>query len=157
MQIFSREIMNYIDNRFQLYYRTQNKKMSLADANMLINYVSGPAPIPHELRASDFAQPRVIGGGKTRPSKSQIDLIIDKAEKKAELDSKWASVFDELILRCKDDSDAVRIIELTFKERLYDNDICEILSISRTTFYEYRAAILSRAGILAVQSGILKF
>lgn len=157
MQLFSREIMDYIDRRFQAHYCKRTSQMSIAEANMLIDYVSGPVPIPHGLRASDYTKPRVSGGGKTRPTRAQVDLLFNKVEKQYDLDSAWDGVFENLITRCENEPDAKKIIEYTYEERLYDSDICEKMNISRTTYYEYRSTILSRAGLLAVQAGILKF
>jgi hypothetical protein len=124
---------------------------------MLIDYVSGPVPMPHGLKASDISRPRVLGGGNTRPTKVQIDSLLERANEKSEVTSAWDGVFEELIVRYKSEAFMVKIIELSFNDRLFDVDICEQMNISRTTYYEYRANILSRAGILAVQAGILKF
>ena len=87
-----------------------------------------------------------------RPTEKRVEAIVRKYEDT----SVWDKVFDDLIWQCKDESDAVKIIHMVFRDGKHECEICKELSISRPTFYSYRMAILSRAAVLAISAEIIK-
>ncbi|NLO46763.1 MAG: DUF1492 domain-containing protein [Clostridiales bacterium] len=156
MQVFPREVTGRIANQFYAYYeRKTRKRMTLRDAALLIDFVAGPAPGQGSGRLSDITAPRVSGGGRVRPGEVRIERMLRKYMCQAENDDAWDQVFDDLIGRYNEEPDMRRFIQLTFRDRLSDLDICEKLHIGRTTFYKYRLSVLSQAGILAVQKSLL--
>lgn len=154
MQVFERKTTDYIAQQLGAYFmrKKDRPKMSLRDARALIDFVSGPAPIPNDSVTTDLAKPRVSGGGAVRPTEQRIERLLQKYA----TDEKWDGVFDELIRKCRREPDAVKIIHYAFRDRRKESDICEKMSISRQTFYNYRGAILNRAAVIATAAGMLE-
>ena len=154
MRVISREASNYISAQFYLYFRRRerNKKMSYADALALIEYIGGPSPMPHDIGSMDYAQVRVQGGGRRRPSDGEIIGILERAEDQ----HKWDEVFDEVMRWVAKDQTAEQLILLHFKDGGRWSDVAEKLYLSEKTVYNYRETVITRAAILAYGAGILQ-
>lgn len=157
MTIFPKETLDYIDTRLQAYFSPHRHAMTYKDARTLIDYAGSPAPEPHSIGAMDYSTPRVAGGGRTRPTSVEVDMLLDRLEADRGDSDAWGDVCAELMRRCEAEPDAERIIRLAYGERRYEDDICQEMDISQATYYNYRAVILGRAAVLAVQDGLLKY
>lgn len=152
MQVFPRETTDYISEQFLLYFR--RKKMSIREAKAIIDYVQGsPTPLPSESGAVDYSRTRVQGGHDKRPSAEYIGRIVEKLEHRA----RWDEVFEELLIRCEQEPEAERIIDLFFNKRLKENEICNELHIDRATYYDYKNVLLCRAAVLAIVEGLIEY
>ena len=155
MQAFSRETTDYIADRYFEYFRNKKsrKKLTVHEARKLIDYVSGPVPSSGGLDAIDYTRVRTSGGGRRRPTKTEVDQIFAGMEEQ----TLWDAVFDELWRRCSGDPDTENTIVYTFRDCLSEDEICDRMNICRATYFRRRVTVLSRAGILAVQEGILDY
>lgn len=155
MQVFSREITDYIAHEFCNYFQrktNKTKRMSVKEAKALIDYAGTPSPSPSTRSGIDYSKPRVSGGGIKKPSEDKIALILQKIDEQ----TLWDEVFDELIEKVKKEPDAKRFILLMFREKLKEEDICDKMIITRATYYRYRSIILSKAAVIAVKKDLIK-
>jgi len=151
MQVFPRETTDNIAEQLGEYFkRKEKKKMTFEDAKALIDFVSGPAPMPSDSIVPDVKKPHVSGGGVTRPTEHQIETIVSRYEDAA----LWDRVVDDLIKQCDREPVAIKIIHMAFRDGEKECEICEKLHISRQTFYNYRLTILVRGAILAHLQGL---
>ena len=150
-EAFSKETTEDIALQFYLYFERKRvqQQLSLRDAETLIDFVSGPVPHPRKVGAVDLTQPQVSGGGKVRPTDTDVDRILGV--------NPWDAVFEEVIQRQEDPSLKLDLIYLAFREQKKEPDICEELHIDRSTYYRHRKTVLLLAGMLAVKNGILEF
>lgn len=159
MQVFSREITDYIAHEFCNYFQrktNKTKRMSVKEAKALIDYAGTPSPSPSTRSGIDYSKPRVSGGGVKKPSEGRITLILQKIDNQ----TLWDEVFDELIEKVKDDTLSTRLIYLSFKERKREEDILVELGddeneLGRTTYYTRRLTILNKAAVIAVSKGLI--
>ena len=129
--------------------------MTYKDARTLIDYAGSPAPQPHDIGAMEYDKPRVAGGGRTRPTSVEVDMLLKTLDDEAEDIREWSVLFEELIRRCEAEPEAEQVIKLAYEERRYEEDICKEMGIGKTTYYEYRSTILKRAAVLAVRDGLI--
>ena len=91
-----------------------------------------------------------------RPTDSMIDTIMRKyIDDTADNVDLWDAVFDEILDKYRDDDLVKRFIYMLFRDGLGEPCILEELHIGRTTYYDYRIAVLTQAGIIAVQQGLI--
>lgn len=157
MQALPRETTDYIAEKFREYFEAKAAgRLTLKDARKVVDYlsISGPASEPVGAGAHDTTKPHVKGGGRTRPTQEQIERILDK-KSMFEPDDLWNEVFDEVLrmYNAENNIKAKRFIGLCFKKQLKREDVCKKMHISEKTFNNYRIAILTAAGICAVQKG----
>ena len=129
--------------------------MSVRDARMLVDFVAGSAPSPAMTGAYDYARPRVQGGGPRRPTSGAVRIMLGKYMEENERAASWDEVFEELIKKHAEDPEVTRFIKLVFRDGLGEIGTCDEMHISRATYYKNRLAILSQAGLLAVQKELL--
>jgi len=155
MQVFSRQTTDYIAEQFYLYFnRIKNKSqcMTIRDARDIVDYVS-PSLRPTGSSSMDYSSPRVDGGGPKRPSEDHICRIVERLEDIPP----WDDTFKTLLQKCEWEPDAEKIIYLTFRDCMGEVDICEALSISRATYFNYRSTILQRGAVIAYSKKIIDF
>jgi len=157
---FPRETIDEIAREFREYFeRRRRQQLTPLEASMMIDYVNGPSPAMTGDSAMDYSRVRVTGGsGYPRPSDEQIEAIYTKYEREEEpnvLDIAWDAVFDELLASIQRYSGTINLINMTFRDGLRYNTICEELNIGQTTFYRHRRTILEQAGMIAHRKGLL--
>lgn len=154
MQVFSRQMTNYVAEQFYLYFKRQNGKTPLTprEARDIINYVSPSLP-PTSVGSMDYSSPRVDGGGIKRPSDERIARIIERIEDEDD----WDDVFRETLDRCAAEQKAEKVALLTFKDRKDAGRICAELKIGRQTYYDYRSSIVCIASVIAISKNILNY
>ena len=165
MQAFPQKTTDYIAEQFKAYFiRKEHSGYTLREARTLIDYASGPVPSPQGSTAIDLTKPIITGGGKVRPSKMDVDRIVDRHAIDID-DALWNAVFDELIQSLKDgmlegfkdkeNAKALRLIKLAFKYCKKREEICDLMHMKSTkTYNNYRLAILATAGIFAIKKGL---
>jgi len=154
MQVFDTATKKTIENKFYAYFSKKRTrvKISLKDAEKLVDYASWPAPRIGTMSAMDVSQGRVSGGGRRKPSRDEVDAIFSRCTAQDE----WDELFDDLMDRTEDDQITQTII-LVFCECLPEETVCEMMHVSHTAYTERKSAILCKAGILAVQKGLLEY
>jgi hypothetical protein len=154
MSAFPQETTACIARKFYGYFwRKAQQRLTYREARVLIDNVSGPVPPPSSVSAIDYSRPRVSGGGRPRPTDSEVESIFRRHEEEP---SAWDDVFDELLRRHETDRETRRLIFMTFRDKCGDGAICEEMHISRSAYYDKRRSILERAGVIAVELGLLK-
>ena len=154
---FTRNQLDYIDRQLAQYFLPHSKAHSISyrDAKKMIDYVSSPVSIPNEPNGIDLSAPKVQGGGGRRPTESEYDAIIAKAEQKADQNEEWRQLIREFLVRIQGDKTAEQMIKFTYKDKLLDYEISEHMNISLRTFYSYKKSVLEKVGTLAVQEGLM--
>ena len=157
MQTFPREITDYIAKQFYAYFdRKQPLKLTITEAQKLIDFVSGPAPGAPKMAGIDLTKPRVNGGGRRRSTEAEIDRILSRSNKDEDENKEWDKVFNKVISQYKRDCDqeGLLLIKLVFKERKKCANVCKILHISERTFFNNRLQILNKSAIFATIMGV---
>lgn len=154
MSAFPQETTARIAREFYGYFRRKSQqRLTYREARTLIDNVSGPVPPPSVVSAIDYSRPRVSGGGRPRPTDNEVESIFRRHE---EDPSEWDNVFDELLRRHDTDQEIKRLVFMNFRDGCGDGAICDELHISRPTYYRKRRSVLERAGVIAVEFGLLK-
>jgi hypothetical protein len=157
MQTFPRETTDYIARQFCAYFdRKKPQKMTIADAQKLIDYVSGPAPRVSGIDNIDYSRPRVSGGGRRRPSDIEIENMIKRYYNEDTYLSDWDEVFDMVIryYKRKSNQEVLQLIKLAFKEQKKCENVCKTLHISERSFYNNRLQILNKSAVFAISIGL---
>lgn len=152
MQVFARETTDYIADRFCEYYdKMRPKPISIIQAEKLIDYVSGPCPKPSGNTTVNLSSPHVTGGGKRRPSKNEIDAIVNADDGP----TVWDELFDALIARS---GESLRqLMQYAFDEQMPADEIAQRLGIVDREYYRRRLVILSQAAVMAAVAGLIEY
>ncbi len=153
MQVFSREVMAKVARQFYWYYNKKEKSITLQEALDLIDYeLGGGSKLPNGIGAMDYSTPRVQSSSIHKPSKARIDEISEKYESADD----WDTIFDELLIKCKDDKEMMKFILLVFRHQYNDEQVSTAMHITRTTYYQYRSTVLTKAAIIAILNKVIK-
>lgn len=156
MQVFSREIMAKVARQFYWYYNNKQRSITIKEAMQLIDFeLGGSCTSLKDIGSIDYSKPSVKTSNIHRPTESQIEQIYEKIDAQNVTD-KWDSVFDELLNAIKGDREMMKFVLLVFKHQYSNEQVGGAMHITRSTYYQYRSTVLTKAAIIAIANAVIK-